>query len=114
MIAYGGYQLYRAYAAKLSKWLDLSSLRATAATWAIRFGRFGLAARGVVFVLMGLFLIRAAAQSDASEARGLGGALRTLAGQEHGPWLLGAVALGLVAYGLYELIEARYRRIRAG
>jgi uncharacterized protein DUF1206 len=113
VIAYAVYQLYRAYAAKLSKQLDLSSLGADAARWAIRFGRFGLAARGVVFVLIGIFLIRAATQSDASEARGLGGALQELEGQTSIPWLFGAVALGLVAYGLYQLVEARYRRIRA-
>ena len=113
VIAYAVYQLYRAYAAKLSKQLDLSSLSAAAATWTIRFGRFGLAARGVVFVLIGIFLIRAATQSDPSEARALSGALQELEGQDSIPWLFGAVALGLVAYGLYQLVEARYRRIRA-
>ena len=40
-------------------------------------------------------------------------ALRTLAPRSDPPWLLGAVAVGLVSYGLYEMFEARYRRIRA-
>ena len=113
VIAYGLYQLYRAYAVKLSEQLDLSRLSAGAAAWTVRSGRLGMAARGVVFILMGLFLIRASIQSDANQARGLAGALRALQQQDSGPWLLGIVAVGLAAYGVYQLVEARYRRIRS-
>ena len=45
------------------------------------------------------------------EARGLGGALATLAQQPFGPWLLGLVATGFVLYGLFTMIQARYRRL---
>ena len=45
------------------------------------------------------------------EARGLGEALRALRGHAYGPWLLGGVAFGLVAYGLYQCVAARYCRI---
>ena len=69
---------------------------------------------GIVFGVVGTFLVRAALEYDPQEARGLGGALQTLAQQPLGPWLLGAVALGLVAYGLFMLSVARYRRIRTG
>ena len=82
--------------------------------WTERWGRFGIAARGIVFGIVGAFLIRAALQYDPQEARGLGGALQTLAKQPLGPWLLGAVALGLVAFGLFMLSVARYRRIPTG
>jgi Domain of Unknown Function (DUF1206) len=111
VIAYALYQLYRAYAAKLSKELDLSPLTPDAATWVVRLSRFGMAARGVVFTIIGWFLLRAGMQRDASEAGGLGEALATLERQAYGPWLLGAVALGLIAYAVYELVNARYRRI---
>ncbi|MFL6257903.1 MAG: DUF1206 domain-containing protein, partial [Pyrinomonadaceae bacterium] len=47
----------------------------------------------------------------AEEARGLSGALRALEQRPYGPYVLGAVALGLVAYGLYMFVEARYRRM---
>jgi hypothetical protein len=80
---------------------------------AVRFGRFGMAARGLVFGTIGFFLIRAALRYDAREAKGLAEALRTMASSSSPRWLLGAVAVGLVSYGLYELFEARYRRIRA-
>jgi hypothetical protein len=109
---YGAYALYRAYAVKLDKRLDLSRMSPAARTWAVRSGRAGIAARGVVFAMMGFFLLRAALRSNPGEARGLDGALRALQQQSYGPWLLGLVALGLVGYGIYQLVEARYRRIQ--
>ncbi len=112
IIGYGLYALYRAYAVKLSKQLDLSRMGPTAREWAVRSGRAGIAARGVVFAVMGFFLLLAALHSNPEEARGLDGALRALQEQAYGPWLLGGVALGLVGYGIYQLVEARYRRIQ--
>jgi hypothetical protein len=73
--------------------------------------RFGLFARGTVFVIMGGFFITAAIQNDPSEARGLSGALQALQGQTFGSILLGIVALGLVSFGAYSIIESIYRRI---
>jgi hypothetical protein len=112
VLAYGLYELRRAWTADLGERLDLSELGASERTWVVRFGRAGSAARGVVFVVIGGFLVLAALQSDAQEARGMAGALATLERQPQGPWLLGAVAAGLVAYGLFQLVQARYRRIR--
>jgi hypothetical protein len=58
-------------------------------------------------------LVQAAWQANPQQAGGVGKALQTLAGQSYGPWLLGIVALGLVAYGLYSaIVLARYRRIQ--
>ena len=110
---YGLYQLYRAAAADLCKQLDRSRLGAAAATWAVRFGRCGTAARGMVFSVIGYFLVVAALRYDPDQAKGIAEALRAMASRSSPPWLLGAVAVGLVCYGLYELFEARYRRIRA-
>lgn len=74
-------------------------------------GRLGYAALAVVLSLVGLFLILAALEHNPGEARGLGGALVELAAQPFGHVLLGIVAAGMVAYGLFSLAEARYRRI---
>lgn len=73
--------------------------------------RFGLYARGAVFLIIGGFLLTAAVQNDPSEARGLSGALQALQGQPYGWILLGIVAVGLVAFGAYSIIESIYRRI---
>ena len=67
-----------------------------------------------VFGIIGWFLLRAARQYDPGEARAFATALRTIQEQGYGEWLLGAVGVGLLCYGLFELAEARYRVIRAG
>ncbi len=73
--------------------------------------RFGLAARGVVFLIIGGFFIVAGLQHDSSEARGLSGALQALQQQPFGNLLLAIVAFGLLAFAAYSLIEAVYRKI---
>ena len=108
---FGLIELIRAYRTDLPKRLDLSRIGRSAQVWVVRFGRMGMAARGVVFGVLGSMLIRAALNYDASQARGLGGALESLHEQAYGRWLLGLVATGLIAYGLFELVQARYRRI---
>lgn len=105
------YQFYKAYAVVFEEELRLARMSARERRWARRILRAGLAARGVTFGLIGWFLVRAALHVDPGEARGMAGALGILARQAQGPWLLGAVALGLTAYGLLSLVDARYRRI---
>ncbi len=94
VIAIAGYQFYRAYSAKFRKKLKTHQMSRTEQTWATRVGRFGLATRGITFLIIGWFLIQAALQAQAQKARGLGGALETLAQQPYGPWLLGIVRWG--------------------
>jgi Domain of Unknown Function (DUF1206) len=79
--------------------------------WAVRIGRFGLAARAVVVGVAGALVFQAARSYDPSRAGGIGDVLRTLARQYTSGWLLGLVALGLVAFGIFGLVEARYRVI---
>ena len=81
--------------------------------WAVRIGRFGLAARAVVLGVGGWLVFQAARAYDPSRAGGIRAVLRTLAGFYASGWLLGLVALGLVAFGIFGLVEARYRVIRA-
>lgn len=113
IIGLGFYQLYKAYQAKFRKQMKLQEMSQTEETWATRIGRFGEASRGIVFTIIGFFLIQAARQSDPNQVRGLDGALQALAQQPYGPWLLGIVALGLVAYGIHMGVQAKYRRIIA-
>lgn len=112
LLLFGVSQLVHAWKAELDDQLDLSRLSGDQRSWVVRVSRFGIAARGAVLLLIGGFVVKAALEFDASEARGVEGALRSLESQPYGSWLLAAVALGLAAYGVYELVRARYRRIR--
>jgi hypothetical protein len=71
----------------------------------------GLMSRAVVFGLVSWFFMRAAIEFDPKEARGLDGALQELTTAPYGKWLLGIVAAGLFAYGVFCLIQARYREV---
>lgn len=111
VIGVGLAQLYEAYSAKFLEKLKWGQMSPTERTWTTRLGKFGLGARGVVFGVIGIFLIQAGLQSNSKKVQGLDGALRELARQPFGPWILGAVAIGLVAYGIYMFAQARYRRV---
>jgi hypothetical protein len=74
-------------------------------------GGAGHLARMVVFGLIGFFFVRAAWQYDAKEAVGLDGALARVAAATYGEWLLAVVAGGLLAYGLFCFMQARYREV---
>jgi hypothetical protein len=76
----------------------------------VRLGLIGNIARGIVFAVAGILVINAAVTFDARKSTGLDGALRTLANREYGPWLLGALAVGLIAFGLYGFAAARWAR----
>ena len=109
---YGIYQLYRAWAAKLSRQLDLAALSRGAGSWLVKVCRFGIGARGVVFGICGWYLVRAGIAHDATAAADTGEALGAIERQPFGEWLLAIVAVGLIAYGAYEVVQARYRVIR--
>jgi hypothetical protein len=79
--------------------------------WISRIGTVGHLARAVVFGLVGVFLIKAAVDSTPRSAVGLDGALAKLLHHAYGKYTLGIVAAGLIAFALYSLSDARYRRI---
>lgn len=74
-------------------------------------GLTGLIARSLVLGLVGYFLLRAAINFDPANAVGVNGALAAVHGQPYGPWLLGAVAVGLLTFAAFSLMEARYRQL---
>jgi hypothetical protein len=111
VVGVGLFKLWKAWSNDLCERLHLQGLGPNEQTWITRIGRVGYAAQGITLGLIGAFLILAAVQAEPDTARGLGGALATLAEQPAGPWLLGLVAAGLIAYGLFMLVQARYRDV---
>jgi hypothetical protein len=113
VLGYAAYQVYRAFSDRAKRHLDLGEMGPTQSTWVIRLGRFGIAARAVVFAMIGVFLLRAGMQHDSGEAGGIAQSLQALANAKYGSLVLGVVAFGLIAYGVYQLATARYRQMRA-
>ncbi|MEO7261065.1 MAG: DUF1206 domain-containing protein [Jatrophihabitantaceae bacterium] len=103
--------IYEGVARKFKKHFALADMPTGSRRIVYFLGTFGIAARGVVFSLVGFFLIRAAWEYDSSKARGLDGALRhTVADSDLGRLLVGVCAIGLIAFGLYAYAEAAWRR----
>ena len=103
LVGVGLYQLAKAYKADFLKHLEPG---ATRQDWVVWTGRAGYAARGIVFVIMGWFMWQASQQAQASEAGDMGAALTSLPGT-----VQAIVAAGLMLFGVFSLVEARYRRI---
>lgn len=102
---------FRAYTANFQSRLNLTTVSAQVRKLMINIGRVGHAAMGVVLTVIGIFLIIAALQDNATKAKGIDSVLQVLAHQPFGQVLLGIVSLGLIAYGVYSFVEARYRRL---
>ena len=107
-------QVYAAISCRLERNLDVEEMRREAGEWAVGLSRFGVAARAVVFALLGWAIVVAGWFRDPSEIGTTASSFRTLAAQPGGlgRWLLGVTAAGFVAYGFYEIIHARYLHIR--
>jgi hypothetical protein len=105
------YQGYRGLSKDFLKDSKTEEMSPTIRSWIKWIGTFGHLARMVVFGLVGVFLIKAAIDFNPNKAVGLDGALAKLAHNSYGPFLLGLVAAGLIAFGVYSLSDARYRRI---
>jgi len=111
MIGVALYQGYRGVTKDFLKDSKTEEMSVPVRHWVTRIGVVGHLARMIVFGLVGVFLIKAAVEYNPSTAIGLDGALRKLADQTYGSVLLGLVAAGLIAFALYSLSDARYRRI---
>jgi hypothetical protein len=109
-VGYGLYQFYRGWTAKLSRQIDHSDMTREAGPWVYPVARFGIAARGVVFCLIGYLTLKAAITTAKDDAGGLRESLQVLAGIGRVP--LGVVAAGFLAYAFYEVLNVRYREIR--
>ncbi len=105
------FYFYRAVSGKYKDSLKTGQMNATELKWTTRIAFVGLTSRGVVFGLISWFFLKAAADYDPEKARGLDGALRKLANAPYGTALLSIVAAGLFAYGLFCVIQARYREV---
>jgi hypothetical protein len=112
VVVVGLYQIILGFKAGFEKQFQTYALTPKEAKLATDIGRFGTAARGVVFALVGVLIFQAAYNSNPSQPVGMDAALAALLHQPYGIWLLGIVAVGLVAFGFYSLLSALWFRLR--
>jgi hypothetical protein len=111
MLGVGLYQLIRGVRRKFLDDSNTQKMSRPVKKWFTAVGTIGHVARALVFGLVGIFLVKASIDYKANEAIGLDGALAKLYDGAYGSWLLGAVAAGLIAFAVFSVMEARYRRI---
>ena len=111
LIGVGAYQGYKGISRDFEEDSDVGRMASGTRTAFAAVGVTGHVARAVIFVLIGYGLIKAAFDYSAKSAMGLDGALQQLAHASLGPLLLGAVALGFVAFALYSIVDARYHKV---
>lgn len=98
----------KAYRAPFEKEFDLKSSRAK---WLVPIGRAGHAARALVFLLVGYFVLMSAYYSDVHQVKDMAGALNVLQHQRFGMIIYTAVATGLTCFGAFELFQALFRKV---
>ena len=106
----GAVMIYEGATRKFEKYLALQQMSRSTRRAVDVLGVIGTIARGVVFAMAGFFVIHAALNYQPRQAQGLDYALRRLLEHSGGPILLTIVAIGLIAFGVYGLAEARWRR----
>lgn len=94
--------------------LELERRALTERRWAMRLGRSGIVARGAVFTIMGMLLVGAAFHANPQPTGGMDAALLALAHQPFGRLLLAAAGLGLIAFGVFSAMCARWMRMHIG
>ena len=109
---YGAWQIRESLRERMDATVDVTVIPRTIRKAVINISRFGVGARGVIIIALGVFLVRAAIQHDPTEAAGTRESVVEIAGAVNGRWLLAAIAAGLLAYGVDQAAHAWGRRIR--
>ena len=79
--------------------------------WATIAGRVGIAARGFVYVMIGIYAARAAWEFDPEMIKTTEDALAIFNGNPTDEWILATLGVGFIAYGVHMFFQARYRSI---
>lgn len=107
----GLYQIYLGLSEKYRKHVQQAGLKHEIELKMIRAGKVGYVARGIVWLIIAYFFLQAALQANPEQAGGSGSAFAFLESSPYGSYLLGAVALGLICYGVFMFMRARYESI---
>ncbi|MFD1094658.1 DUF1206 domain-containing protein [Salegentibacter chungangensis] len=105
------WQFSLAYSAKFMKKIDNYPSIKNEYDFIRKAGRMGYVARGVVFGIISLFLVKVMLQHNADAYKGTEAAMQYLLSFSYGSFLLGAVSLGLIGYGIFNIMVARHANL---
>jgi hypothetical protein len=111
IIVAGLVQFYKAYSKTFLEPLRVHAMSAEERRWVTRMGQVGYSARGVVFPLIGIALVKAALNHNPRETKGVGEALLEIASSSYGQAMLTFVAIGFLAFGAFMIASAKYRHV---
>lgn len=112
-IGTGIYQFIRIYKKEFVKKFQLKQMKDEKKKKLIKNSAYmGMSSRGIIFLIIGYFALRAAFTANTSEIKTTMDAFSFLQESNHGAWLLGIVAAGLVAYAIYMFLMAKYRQFK--
>ena len=112
LILVGLMQFFQGLSSGFDRRIHLTKLN-TVQLRRVRFlGRLGTIARGIVFALIGFFIVMAAYTANSQQIKGFDSTLTYIVQQPYGVWLMGAVALGLISLGLYSLCMSVFFRLK--
>ena len=112
VIAGGVHQIIEGFNNSFDKQFQTYAMNAEEVKIATQLGRFGTATRGFIFALIGVLMCLAVYQSSSNQIIGIDTVLKTILSQPFGIWLLGIVAVGLIAFGIYSMLSAAWFRLR--
>ena len=112
IVCVGASEVWYGLTAGIDKSIDLSRIPRRLRNAATNVSRFGVGARGVIIVVLGMFLVKAALERDPSEVHGTRQSILELSNAVSGRWMLAAIGAGLIAYAIDQVLHARCRRIR--
>ena len=110
LVAAGGFFVHRGVTRSFRERLK-SLPSGSAGSAVLGLGAVGYAAKGIALAVLGVLFVVATVRHDPEESTGLDGALKSLQEQPLGVWILGAVALGLICYGVFMVVRAKYQRM---
>jgi hypothetical protein len=112
VIAGGVHQIIEGFNNSFDKQFQTYAMSADEVKIATQLGRFGTATRGLIFALIGGLMVLAVYQSNPNQAIGIDTVLKTILNEPFGIWLLGIVAAGLIAFGIYSMLSAAWFRLK--
>lgn len=110
IVATGVYQLYYGLSEKYKKHVKGMSLNSAASKTLLLAGKIGYVARGIVWLIIAWLLMKAAVNANSNEAGDTSKAFEFLETASYGSYLLGALGLGVICYGFFNFVRARYER----